>query len=229
MKLVIFNGSPRNKKSNSKILIEHFLSGYNKICSDTVPIYYLANRKQKVEQMEIFRNAEIVLIIFPLYTDCMPGIVKDFFERIAELKLTPSKKIGYVVQSGFPEAIHSIYIERYLEKLTKRLKCEYLGTIIKGGVEGIQMMPPFMTKKLFGRFEDLGEYFAKNMEFSADIQATLRKPLKMSPVSRFVFGLLSKTGLTNFYWNSNLKNNNAFSNRFDKPFEEENYSTQQSV
>ncbi|MDX2413926.1 MAG: NAD(P)H-dependent oxidoreductase, partial [Bacteroidales bacterium] len=144
MKLAIFNGSPRNKKSNSKILIEHFLSGYNKICSEPVPIHYLANCKQKEEQKEIFRNAEIVIIIFPLYTDCMPGIVKDFFERIAELKLTPSKKIGYVVQSGFPEAIHSIYIERYVDKLTKRLKFEYLGTIIKGGVEGIQMMPPFM-------------------------------------------------------------------------------------
>jgi multimeric flavodoxin WrbA len=56
MKLVIFNGSPRNKKSNSKILIEHFLRGYNKICSDLVPIHYLANREQKEERKEIFKN-----------------------------------------------------------------------------------------------------------------------------------------------------------------------------
>jgi hypothetical protein len=46
MKLVIFNGSPRNKKSNSKVLIEHFLAGYNKICPDPVPVQYLANRKK---------------------------------------------------------------------------------------------------------------------------------------------------------------------------------------
>lgn len=225
MKLVIFNGSPRNKKSNSKILIEHFLSGYNKICSEQVPIHYLANRKQKEEQKEIFRKSDIVIVIFPLYTDCMPGIVKEFFESIVQLELTNSKKIGFIIQSGFPEAIHSIFVERYLKKLTKRIKCEYLGTIIKAGVEGIQIMPPFMTKKLFGRFEDLGEYFAKNEVFSAEIQARLRKPFKMSPMRRFIFRLFSKTGLTNFYWNSNLKRNNAFNKRFDKPFEEENFNT----
>lgn len=224
MKLVIFNGSPRNKKSNSKILIEHFLSGYNKIISEPIPIHYLANSKQKEDQKEIFRNSEIVIIVFPLYTDCMPGIVKDFFESIVELKLTTSKKIGFVVQSGFPEAIHSIYIERYLKKLTKRLKCEYLGTIIKGGIEGIQIMPPSMTKKLFGRFVDLGEYFAKNKVFSTEIQETLRKPFKLSLMRRFLFSLISKTGLTNFYWNSNLKRNNAFSKRYDKPFDKESCS-----
>ena len=32
MKLAIINGSPRNKKSNSKILIDNFLSGYSRIC-----------------------------------------------------------------------------------------------------------------------------------------------------------------------------------------------------
>ncbi len=226
MKLAIFNGSPRNKNSNSKMLIEHFLSGYKRICNEPVSIHYLANRKKKEEQVEIFRDSEIVIIIFPLYTDCMPGIVKEFFESIVALKLPPSKKIGFIVQSGFPEAIHSIYIERYLEKLTKRLKCEYLGTIIKGGIEGIQIMPRFMTKKLFGRFKELGEYFAKNEAFSTEIQEKLRKPFKMSPVRRFLFGVFTKTGLTNFYWNSNLKKNGAFSKRFDKPFEEENYSTQ---
>ncbi|MFW6370050.1 MAG: hypothetical protein ACOC10_02460 [Bacteroidota bacterium] len=46
---------------------------------------------------------------------------------------------------------------------------------------------------------------------------------------RFLFSLVSKTGLTDFYWNSNLKRNNAFSKRFDKPFEEENYRTQHSI
>lgn len=219
MKLVIFNGSPRNKKSNSKILIEHFLSGYNSICNETVPIHYLANSKRREEQKEIFRKSEIVIIIFPLYTDCMPGIVKDFFESILELEYPNTKKIGFVVQSGFPEAIHSINTERYLKKLTKRLKCEYLGTIIKGGVEGIQFMPAAMTKKIFGKFYDLGVYFAKNKVFSTEIQASLRKPYKLSPIRIFLFNVVKITGLTNIYWNSNLKKNGAFRNRFDKPFE----------
>ncbi len=219
MKLVIFNGSPRNKKSNSKILIEHFLNGYSRFCPEPVPVHYLADRKDQEEQTEAFRNAEMVILIFPLYTDCMPGIVKEFFEHIAAIKRTSSKKMGFMVQSGFPEAVHSISIERYLEKLAGRLQCEYLGTIIKGGVEGIQVMPHAMTRKLFGSFEDLGEYFAKNEAFSAKIMEKLRKPFKMPFIKRFFFSMINKTGVTNFYWNSNLKKNNAFEKRFDRPYE----------
>ena len=219
MKLVIFNGSPRQKKSNSKILIEHFLNGYNNICSESIPIHYLANRKQKEKEKDLFQKADTVLIIFPLYTDCMPGIVKEFFENVLELKNKTSKKMGFIVQSGFPEAVHSITVERYLKKFTERLNCEYLGTIIKGGVEGIQIMPPWMTKKLFKRFEYLGEYFAKNGKFSAEIKEKLSKPFRMSFVRRMVFAFLCKTGLNNFYWNKNLKRNNAYMKRFDKPFQ----------
>ncbi len=218
MKLAIINGSPRGKKSNSKILTDHFLKGYNSLCPDIVSVNYLVNSKLQEESKNVFRDAETVIIIFPLYTDCMPGIVKEFFEHISECEISRSKKMGFIVQSGFPEAIHSIYVERYLEKFTKRLKCHYLGTIIKGGVEGIQIMPPSMTKKLFGKFEALGKYFAKTSTFSAEIKESLRKPLKMSPLNAFLFDAISKTGLTNFYWNKNLKENRAYHKRFDKPY-----------
>jgi len=225
MKLVIFNGSPRYKQSNSKLLIDQFLLGYNKICSHDVPVYYLANRKEQDEHKEIFQNAETIIIVFPLYTDCMPGIVKEFFEHIAELKPASSKKIGFIVQSGFPESIQSTYVERYLEKFTRRIQCEYLGTIIKAGVEGIQVKPPVMTKKLFGQFQSLGEYFAKKQGFSPEIKKVLLKPYKRSPIKIFLIKLISITGLTNFYWDHYLKKNNAYNNRFDKPYEDLNYST----
>lgn len=225
MKLAVFNGSPRHKKSNSKLLIEHFLHGYNLIHPEPVAVYYLANQNQKEMQEEVFQSAEIVIIVFPLYTDCMPGIVKEFIERVAAIKLSASKKVGFIVQSGFPEAIHSSYVERYLKKLTTRMQCEYMGTIIKGGVEGIQIMPPMMTRKLFGLFTSLGEYFATNEAFSPEIKEMLGKPYKLSALRIFMFKLLSSTGLTNYYWNSNLKKNKAYSRRFDKPFEGENYDT----
>lgn len=219
MKLAIINGSPRNRNSNSKILTDNFLEGYSKVSNDDVPVCYLANAKMKEEVFEVFQNAEIVIIIFPLYTDCMPGIVKEFFENIAAKNYSPAKKIGFIVQSGFPEAIHSVYVERYLAKLTGRLHCDYLGTIIKGGVEGTQMMPPVMTKKLFSNFKNLGEYFAKYNAFSPAIKETLGKPYKMSFLSRAVFSAVKLTGLTNFYWDHNLKKNGAYGIRFDKPYE----------
>jgi multimeric flavodoxin WrbA len=220
MQLAIINGSPRYKKSNSHLLTEHFLLGYNSICASQVPIAYLANCRSREKAKEVFQNAEIVLFIFPLYTDCMPGIVKEFIENISELKFQHTKKVGFIVQSGFPESIHSVGLEHYLEKLAKRLKYEYLGTIIKGGVEGIQRKPPWMTKKLFTRFRELGEYFAKNQSFSLVLQEVFKKPYKLSPLGRFAFNTIRKTGLTNFYWNNHLKEFGAFNDRFAKPYAE---------
>lgn len=220
MKLVIFNGSPRYKKSNSKILIEQFLLGFHKVNATEIPIHYLAIEKHRSQCIEAYKNAEYVILIFPLYTDCMPAIVKEFFEAIALLEKDPNKKVGFIVQSGFPEAHHSVFVERYLEKLSRRLNFEYLGTIIRGGVEGIQIMPEWMTKKLFQKFQDLGEYFAKTTTFSEEIDAELRKPYKMSALRRFMFDLFSKTGLTNFYWNTNLKKHKAYEKRFDQPYAE---------
>ena len=75
-----------------------------------------------------------------------------------------------------------------------------------------------MTKKLFRNFEMLGEYFAEHTAFAPDLKAKLRKPYKMSAMGRFIFGALIKTGVTNFYWNSKLKENGAFKERFAKPY-----------
>jgi hypothetical protein len=60
-------------------------------------------------------------------------------------------------------------------------------------------------------------YFANNNAFSPEIISTLRHPYKMSLVKQFLFNIIIKTGLANFYWNSNLKKNGAFQHRFDKP------------
>jgi len=221
MKLAIINGSPRYKKSNSTLLINQFLSGYNKIIPEDVSVHYLVNQQVRDEAVNAFLVSDQIILIFPLYTDCMPGIVKEFIESIAQLNKNDKKKkkIGFIVQSGFPEAVHSVAVEHYLEKLAKRLQCEYLGTVIKGGVEGIQIMPPFMMRKLFLQFNKLGEYFARNSAFSPQIMDKLRKPYKMSPRKIAIFKLLIKLGLTNFYWNNNLKKNGAFEKRFDKPYE----------
>jgi multimeric flavodoxin WrbA len=218
MKLTLFNGSPRNKKSNSKILVEKFLEGFSKIDTSTVEMHYLANIKKMDEHTKAFAEADTVLIIFPLYTDCMPGLVKEFIEAIANVKYNFTKRVGYIVQSGFPESIQSVSVEKYLQKLTLRMECEYIGTVIKGGVEGIQIMPSYMTKKLFTNFTSLGEHFAKTGSFNEEIVAKLRTPYKMTKTSLFVFKLMSKIGLTNFYWNSNLKKHNAFEKRFAAPY-----------
>lgn len=221
MKLTVFNGSPRGKGSNTRILMEHFIEGFTVAGGREVSIEYLVKVKDHPEMVKKFARADNVIIAFPLYTDAMPGIVTAFFEALAPLRgKCAGKKAGFIVQSGFMEGIHSSFIPMYLEKLCKRLGAVYIGTVIKGGVEGIQVMPPSMTKKLFDSFYRLGAYFAAAGEFDPTIMEELIKPFRLGWFGRFIIRLMSLIGLTNFYWNSQLKKNKAYSRRYDRPFAE---------
>lgn len=198
--------------------MQHFLNGYHDSNDHNTPLLYLADTAKNSEHLKAAVEADTLLIIFPLYTDAMPGQVKFFFESLAHVHLK-GKNIGFIVQSGFPEAYHSIFVERYLEKLAKRVEAHYLGTVIKGNVEGIQIMPPSMTKKLFSQFEALGKYFAATGMFNKAIVKELRTPYRMSASRRLGFRILMFTGLADYYWNKKLKEHHAWEKRFAKPYE----------
>jgi hypothetical protein len=222
MKLVIFNGSPRGEKGNTKILLEHFLRGFMQTPGNLYEEYYLLHTREHEYHARIFNESEAVLLAFPLYTDAMPGIVKAFIEELAPYPESPQPesrpKLLFLVQSGFPEAIHLETLGRYLAKLAGRLGYECPGVIIKGGVEGIQIMPPKMTRKLFHQMFTLGESFGRTGSLDSKILEKMRS-MKRFPLWIFpVLYLMKWFGLMDFYWNQTLKENNAFSRRFDRPY-----------
>ena len=219
MELTVFNGSPRGKRSNTKILLEHFINGFMTTDGNTYELAYLNRVKDSDKFIKSFQEAEQVLLVFPLYTDAMPAMVKTFIESLEPFcRGEGNPAIGFIVHSGFPEATQSRYVERYLEKLTRRLGCKYTGTVIKGGTEGIQVQPPSMTRKLFKSFYELGKTFGKTGAFDKQIVLKLAKPERLTKFQLWAFRLLSKIGLTNSYWDSQLKKNNAYEKRFAKPY-----------
>ena len=137
MKLTVFNGSPRGKTGNTKLYLAEFLEGFAETEGNSHEVAYLNRVKDQDALVEMFTEAEAVLLGFPLYTDAMPGLVKTFIESLAPLVgRQGNPPIGFVIQCGFPGAAHLRPLERYLEKLASRLGCRYLGTIVKGGGEG---------------------------------------------------------------------------------------------
>lgn len=221
MKLSIINGSPRGRSSNTKIITDKVMEGFKSV-DDTFKIeeFFLASKKDQIEAIIALENSDIVLIGFPLYTDAMPGIVKEFFETIDLQQFDNKKlKLGFIVQSGFPESYQSNFLKKYLDKLAQRLEVDYLGTVIKGGVEGIKIQPKWMTRFL-DLFYDLGQHLALEWEFDQKIINRLAKPDHLKSTRLFFFKLMMKTGLSNFYWNKQLKENNAYDLRFAKPYTE---------
>jgi multimeric flavodoxin WrbA len=217
MRLTVFNGSPRGKGSNTRVLLEHFTNGFMTTDGNTYELAYLVRLKDRESFIKLFQEAEHVLLAFPLYADAMPAVVKTFIESLEPLcRREGNPDIGFIVQSGFPEAIHSRYVERYLEKLAKRLGCKYKGTVIKGGGEGIRATPGWMNKKLFKSFYELGKAFGETEEFDKQIVSKLAQPEK---VNKFQFQIM-RLMTHKTYWDAMLKKNNAFEKRFARPYAE---------
>jgi hypothetical protein len=169
----------------------------------------------------VFAAAEAVLLGFPLYTDSMPGLVKAFIDSLEPYCGRPNNPpIGFLVQSGFPEAAHSRYVERYLEKLAKRLGSPYLGTIVKGGGEGTRHMPESMNRKLFESLQAIGKTFAGSGKFDPDLIRALAKPERYPALMTPLFKVLLLFPIANKYWDDVLKQNNAYEKRFARPYEE---------
>ena len=216
MKLAIYSGSPRGKSGNTEIIMKHFINGYKSVDNDEIMYYHLNNAKDREEAVKNFGSCEMNIIVFPLYVFSMPGQVMELFENLPKLK--NSVKIGFIVHSGFPEASHSRALEKYLQSFPTKVNAEYIGTAIKGGSEGLRLMPERMNKKLFSNFYTLGVKTAQEGILDKEIINKLAKPENFSPITLFFIKFLSLFVDMNKYWNMLLNQNNAYDKRFDKPY-----------
>jgi multimeric flavodoxin WrbA len=214
-RLTLFNGSPRGKKGNTPIMLTEFAKGFG----SEFEIHHLIRVKEIDQHLSAFREAECVWLGFPLYTDAMPGLVKKFIEDLELLVDTGGNPpIGFLVQSGFPEALHSRYIERYLERLAERLGSPYLGTIVKGNGEGVRKMPPEATQTLFDNLNTLGRIFSSTGELDPRILKDIAKPERFPLILDPMFRIFLRTKIAHSYFDGMLIENSAFDQRNDKPF-----------
>ena len=219
MKLTVFNGSPRGKSGNTEAFLKHLLEGWASGEGNEHETFYLRRVNDAARFAQAFADAECVLLAFPLYTDAMPGIVKAFIESLAPFRGRDpggNPPIGFLVQSGFPEATHSRYVEKYLQKLAARLGCRCLGTVVKGGGEGARFMPE--DHKLFVSLEQIGRTWAERGTFDEEQLRALAKPERFPGILGPVFKVFLKTKAANAYWDNQLKENGAYERRFARPY-----------
>jgi multimeric flavodoxin WrbA len=214
-RLTLFNGSPRGRRGNTPLMLEQFTRGFSK----PAETYHLVRVKETDQMVQALADAECVMFGFPLYTDSMPGIVKHFIEALEPLVGHPNNPpIGFLVQSGFPESLHSRYVERYLERLAARLGSPYLGTIVKGGGEGTRVMPPEATRSLFENLRTLGAGLAASGRLDPSILQAIAKPEKFPAILGPVFQVFLRLPVAHTYFDNMLKQNDVYEQRFAKPF-----------
>ena len=220
MRLTVLNGSPRGKGGNTEVLLGWFIEGFESAPGHSHEMARLRRTGEHGRFVEMFRDAETVLLAFPLYTDSMPGIVKAFIDGLSPLVgRGGNPPVLFMVQSGFPEAVYSRPVERYLKKLAKRLGSPYVGTIVRGGCEGIHVMPPLMTRKIRRAIREIGAGYGRTGGLDAGAVARFSGAERLSSFGRAMTRLAGLLGLTNLYWDGNLKKHGAYARRFARPYE----------
>lgn len=216
MRLTILNGSPRGKKSNSAVLLNHFTRGFLESPGNSMETLYLINERPGFEKpKDAFFSAERILLAFPLYVDAMPGSVKEFIEKLEPCKgKRPDLRLMYLVQNGFPETCHNRPVQRYLEKLTRRLGCAYGGSIVKGGCEGLDVQPSFLVEKVFDLFYQIGISYGRTGLLDNDLLARLARPEHLSPEN--IAQVIPMVNV--FLWDSLMDKNGAKDRSFDRPY-----------
>jgi len=146
-------------------------------------------------------------------------MVKHFIEALEPLVgRKDNPPLGFVVQSGFPEGLHSRYVECYLEKLAARLGSPYLGTVVKGNGEGVRIMPPETTQGLFSNLQAVGASLAKSGRFDPVALKAIAHPEKFPTILGPIFRIFVRLPVAHSYFDDMLKKNGAYEQRFARPF-----------
>jgi hypothetical protein len=209
-KLVIYNGSPRRRGSNSALILKKTAEALG----GKVEIRDLKKSDQWEEWAEAFKGEKHVMFFMPLYVHAMPSHVMAFIEKLQ----SSNGSISFFVQSGFPESSQSHYLEAYFEQLALRLGRIYLGTAIKGGVEGLQARPAKNQEKTIEPMVKTIVNIVHEGNFNPIDIRQLAEPIRFGRVLNILLKLVSKIGLINIFWNQQLKENHAYEKRFDRPY-----------
>jgi hypothetical protein len=185
-------------------------------------VLHLARPADFARAVAAFPAAGVVLLGMPLYIFAMPALVKAWIEAIEPVvpiaPAAPRPTLAFLVQSGFPEPAHSRPLERYLEKLARRLGCPYAGTIVRGSGEAHQARPDWTYWTLWPRLRALGAQLARDGRFAP---AALRAVAGAEHYSAFTAAWLKlafRLPFTQFYWNAQLKRNGAWALRDRAPW-----------
>ncbi len=190
MHVLIINGSPRIKRdSNTDKILEKFTEGMSD-SGCTFEQYEISNRTQWDKIRERYYQCDNILIALPLYVECIPGLLIEFFESIEK---TDNKKIAFILQSGFAEGVQLRCGEKYLKMLAGSLGCEYCGTLVKGDNFSIRLNEGADRDKITLPYKEMGKIYGRDGNFSSEECSKFTGPEIFPAPVRIMVGLLFKT------------------------------------
>ena len=207
-KIVLIEASPKiGEESTSGYLIklaEKYLGSYG-ADKTLISVRQSLRKKNNDEDFESISNAEALIIAFPLYIYCLPGLLMRYLQDYLQYykkKETASRhpRVYAVVNCGFPEPGINLEAVRVIRSFSRSIGAEFrFGVMIgKGGMVLNVKDAPFMKNKLDKVFESIAEdIFRGSKEEKQNIIIDLSFPrwLYFFMGNRNWFSLARKNGL----------------------------------
>ena len=179
MHLVIINCSPRiAAKSDTEAMIAAFRKGFEQ-GRNTSELWHLSKRGEWKNAWDAFADNEHILFALPLYVENVPGILLEFLQSLHP-KSVLGTKVAFLIQGGFEEAAQASCAKAYVETLPGYLGCDYAGTLTRGGLFCVNLLPEKMSRGIIAPFENAGREFAKAGCFSEEYAKAFAGPERFS-------------------------------------------------
>lgn len=213
MNTLMIVGSPKSGNSVSEKIGNYVFDRLqeNGFTSQTLT----ASKTNRQELVEKAKNADLILITFPLYIDSLPAPLVKALEIIKD-SATGTKKIAAICNSGFPEPKQCLTALDIVKTFTKEKGSNWIGGIAVGGGASLASRKPKkledhggMARKLIKSLDLLTKAIAENKPFEAHMLTTAQ------PLPAWVYRFLGDYG-----WKGAAKRRGLHkSDLYAKPFD----------
>jgi hypothetical protein len=167
--IVLINGSPKvNETSTSKFLAEALGARIDPATANQsfINIRQSISRHRTEQDFATISKADTIIIAFPLYIFCLPGILirflEDYYNFYLENGRVENTKVYAIVNCGFPEPGINLEAVRVIRSFCRHIKADFrFGILIGGGGMLLEARDaPFMRKTI----KELEQAFASIVE-----------------------------------------------------------------
>ncbi len=188
--IVFISASPKmNREESSSSLLAQMAGNVLKgpgITHTFIDVRQSITKNQTHKDFEILAKADVVIIVFPLYIFCLPGILMRFLEDYSHYDVehnnSRSPKIYAVVNCGFPEPGINLEAVRVIKSFSRHIHAHFrFGILIGGGGMLLEAKDASFMKK---NFRHLNQAFSKiardlqndNLEEAENINISMNFP-----------------------------------------------------
>ncbi|MBN1178986.1 MAG: NAD(P)H-dependent oxidoreductase [Anaerolineae bacterium] len=221
-KALLLVGSARRPRSTSESLGSHVLERLKTQGFDTeVILIHRAHRseEQHAAMLDAANHADVVVLAFPLYVDCLPALVTKTLEQLATSRRAGTPKAGQrllaIVNCGFPETSQNETALAICHQFAREARFEWAGGLAMGAGAAIDGLPleerGGMVRHVIAALDAAAAALAAGTPVPQETVALMGRPLMPS----WTYSLFGGIG-----WRMQARRHGTQKRLYDRPFAE---------